>query len=95
MSAVSPRSQECGDEAQEKMNEVKNVAGTGQTDARIPRKRKQGSVQHRKEKRFVLEGDKEVNVEIRNVRALSLQPDPESFEVHARQQWRGRIGGKL
>ena len=77
------------------MNEVKNVAGTGQMDAMIPRKRKQESVWRRKEKRFILEGDEEINMEIRNVQALSLQPDPESFEVHARRQWRGRIGGKL
>ena len=66
------------------MNEVKNIAGTGQTDTGIPRKRKQGSVWCGKEKRFDLEGDKEANMEIRNIQALSLQPDLESFEVHTR-----------
>ena len=69
------------------MNKIKNALLEWARQMQgLLRKEKQGLAQRGKEKRFSLEGDEEIDVEIKIVRALSLQPDLESLEIHTRRQ---------
>ena len=69
------------------MNEIKKMSLEQARQRRgLLRKEKQGLALRGKEKKFGLEGHEEIDVEIKIVQLLSLQPDPESLEIHARRQ---------